>query len=90
MKRVIALAIVVSSVFASAVFVPSPMASAAARQKVRASVMGTGNTKGTARNDAKQKGYELAGTFTFRIVSESSTGSGSSWTCSMVIEYEPR
>lgn len=89
MKRLIVLATVISSIFVTDVFI-APQTVAAAKQKVRASVVGTGKTKDTARADAKQKGYDLAGTFTFRIISESATGSGSSWTCSMVIEYEPK
>ncbi len=90
MKRFIAVAVVITSICGADVFAVSYPVAVTAKQKVRASVVGTGKTKEAARNDAKQKGYELAGTFTFQIVSESTTGGGASWTCSMVIEYEPK
>ena len=58
----------------------------AADKKVKASVSGTGKSKFAAETDAKRAAREVAGG-SYRTIRSSTTGSGSSWTCAMTIEY---
>ena len=58
----------------------------AADKKVKASVSGTGKSKFAAETDAKRAARDVAGGF-YRTIRSNTTGSGSSWTCAMTIEY---
>jgi hypothetical protein len=63
---------------------PCPMAAAAKR--VKASVTGVGKTKYEAENDAERAAREVSGG-SYSTVRKNTSGSGSSWTCAMTIEY---
>ena len=61
----------------------------AADKKVKASVTGTGKSKSAAESDAKRAAREVAGGF-YRTIRSNTSGSGSSWTCAMTIEYSEK
>ena len=66
-----------------------PQPCVAAGKKVKASVTGTGKSKFAAETDAKRAARDVAGGF-YRTIRSNTTGSGSSWTCAMTIEYSEK
>ena len=91
MKKLVYLVVMVAAMFA--VGLPVGQATTtehsqlvAAGKKVKASVTGTGKTKFAAETDAAKAAREVSGGMYTRI-RKNTTGSGSSWTCTMTIEY---
>ena len=58
----------------------------AAAKKVKASVTGSGKTKFEAENDAAKAAREVSGG-SYNTIRKNTTGSGTSWICTMTIEY---
>ena len=70
-------AVVVSAIIPNSVI--------AADKIVKTQVTGTGKTKGEAESDARNTASMIS--FMHRTVSSKTSGSGSNWVCTMIIEY---
>jgi predicted outer membrane protein len=94
MKTLMSLVVVVAALFAvelpvGQATVTEPHPRVAAAKKVKASVTGIGKSKFLAEVDAAKAAREVSGG-SYSTVRKNTTGSGSSWTCAMTIEYTPK
>lgn len=57
----------------------------AAEKKVRTSVTGSGKTRSEAESEAAKAARQIS--FSYSVISKNTTGSGTNYVCTMVIEY---
>jgi len=57
----------------------------AADKKVKTAVTGAGKTKSEAENEARKAASQIS--FSYTTVSKNTSGSGTNYVCTMVIEY---
>lgn len=58
--------------------------------KARASVTGTGKSRFEAENEADRTARDVAGGSSYTVIRRTTNGSGTNWTCTLVIEYRQR